>query len=310
MKIVFMGTPQIAVDSLQRLIDDGHEVAAVVTQPDKPKGRGKKMAMSPVKELALKHNICVLQPEKASKPEFIDEIREINPDLVVVLAYGQILKKDLLEIPKLGCINVHVSLLPELRGAAPINWAIINGLKKTGITTMFMDAGLDTGDIIEAREFELNDEITAGELHDWMMVEGAEILSSTIKKISKSDFSRTKQDNSKSTYAPTLNKEMAHVDFSRSARGIHNLVRGINPWPGAWCEYGENKMKIWKTCVLSDAGQNNEIGKIADVDKNGIVVLCGIGKLLIQEIQMPNKKRMAVSEYIKGNDIELGLILK
>ena len=166
MKIVFMGTPQIAVDSLQRLIDDGHEVVAVVTQPDKPKGRGKKMAMSPVKELALKHNICVLQPEKASNPEFIDEIREINPDLVVVLAYGQILKKDLLEIPKLGCINVHVSLLPELRGAAPINWAIINGLKKTGITTMFMDAGLDTGDIIEAREFELNDEITAGELHD------------------------------------------------------------------------------------------------------------------------------------------------
>src|SRR3712207_4626133 len=202
MRIVFMGTPDIAVDSLKRLIDEGHDICAVVTQPDRPKGRGKKLAMSPVKELAIEYDIEVLQPEKASDTEFVDKIRDINPDLIVVIAFGQILKKDLLDIPRLGCINVHVSILPKYRGAAPINWVLINGEKKTGVTIMFMDEGLDTGDIIECKEFDLDTQINAGELHDIMMVEGAELLVKVVKNLESGNYTRTVQDHSKHTYAP------------------------------------------------------------------------------------------------------------
>lgn len=310
MKIVFMGTPHIAVNSLNRLIEDGHDIEAVVTQPDRPKGRGKKLSISPVKEVAIKNNLRILQPLKASEAEFIDTLKKISPDLIVVIAYGQILRKELLEIPKYGCVNVHVSLLPKLRGAAPINWAIINGFEKTGITTMFMDEGLDTGDIILSKEYNLDNDITAGELHDWMMVEGAEILSETVKQIENSTFTRTKQDDSISTYAPMMDRNLGHIDFSKSAKEIHNLVRGTIPWPGAWCESELGKMKIWKTSIISQTGENKNFGEIIDVDKEGIKVVCGTGEIVIKEIQMPNKKRMPVSEYIKGNNIELGIILR
>lgn len=308
MRIVFMGTPDIATKTLERILADGHEVCAVVTQPDRPKGRGKKVVMSPVKEVALEHELKVLQPQKASEPEFIKELEELAPDLIVVIAYGQILRKNLLEIPKKGCINVHVSLLPKLRGAAPINWTIINGDEKTGVTTMFMDEGLDTGDIIMTKEFALDDEITAGELHDWMMDEGAILLSQTLKAIEDGSFTRTKQDDSESTYAPMMDRDLGHVDFSKDAKSIHNLVRGTIPWPGAWCMLGDKKMKIWKSKVVK-SNSSKPAGTVLAVDKNGIEVACGENSLLIVELQMPNKKRMEVSEYIKGNSIELGSIL-
>ncbi|TQQ84431.1 methionyl-tRNA formyltransferase [Peptacetobacter hominis] len=308
MKVVFMGTPDIAVPCLQKLIDEGHEVAAVVTQPDKPKGRGKKLAMPPVKELAVKYDIPVLQPVRARDEEFVKSIKEINPDLIVVIAFGQILGKELLEIPKYGCINVHVSLLPKYRGAAPINWVIINGEKKTGITTMYMDEGLDTGDIILSKEFDLDRYITAGELHDRMMVEGAEILKDTIDLIEKGEAKRTPQNHDEFSYAPIMDRNLGNIDFTKSAEEIHNLARGVNPWPGAYTFYNDVKMKIWKTDVLNEKS-SKEPGTVLSVDKNGIKISTGDGILLVEEIQMPNKKRMPVSEYIKGNSIDTGAIL-
>ena len=304
MRIVFMGTPEIAVPSLERLISDGHDLCAVVTQPDRPKGRGKKLAFSPVKEAAMRHELEILQPEKASQPD----LRELNPDLIVVIAFGQILRKEVLDLPKYGCVNVHVSLLPKYRGAAPINWAIINGEEKTGVTTMFMDEGLDTGDIIKTREFSLDDEINAGQLHDIMMEEGADVLSQTVKAIEDGTAERIRQNDDESTYAPMMDRNLGHIDFKKSAVSIHNLVRGTVPWPGAWCESPYGKIKIWKTRI-GQGQTDREPGTIVSVDKQGIEVACGMGMLLIEEIQMPNKKRMHVSEYIKGNTIEIGKIL-
>lgn len=308
MRIVFMGTPEIAVPSLERLISDGHDLCAVVTQPDRPKGRGKKLAFSPVKEAAMRHELEILQPEKASQPDFLDRLRELNPDLIVVIAFGQILRKEVLDLPKYGCVNVHVSLLPKYRGAAPINWAIINGEEKTGVTTMFMDEGLDTGDIIKTREFRLDDEINAGQLHDIMMEEGADVLSQTVKAIEDGTAERIRQNDDESTYAPMMDRNLGHIDFKKSAVSIHNLVRGTVPWPGAWCESPYGKMKIWKTRI-GQGHTDREPGTIVSVGKQGIEVACGMGMLLIEEIQMPNKKRMHVSEYIKGNNIEIGKVL-
>lgn len=309
MKIVFMGTPEIAIDSLESIISAGHDVLAVVTQPDRPKGRGKSIVMSPVKEIALNHGIRVIQPQKASDPLFVQEIRDLSPDLIVVEAFGQILKKDLLEVPRFGCVNIHVSLLPRLRGAAPINWTLINGDKKTGVTTMFMDEGLDTGDIIMAKEFELDDEINAGQLHDWMKVEGAKLLIETIKAIESGSYPRIKQDDSLSTYAPMMDKNLGHIDFEKDSRTIHNLVRGVVPWPGAWCESEYGKIKIWKTRMEEERLVDGKVGEVIDVSKNGIFVICGKGVLVIEELQMPNKKRMPVSEFIKGNKIDIGTVL-
>ena len=309
MRIVFMGTPEIAEGSLKSLIENNHEILAVVTQPDRPKGRGKSIVMSPVKELALKYNLPVLQPNKASEETFIEKIKSLNPDLIVVVAFGQILRKNLLDIPKYGCVNVHVSLLPRLRGAAPINWAIINGDDKTGVTTMFMDEGLDTGDIIKTKEFLLDDEINAGQLHDWMKDEGAKLLIDTVESIEKGNYERIKQDDSLSTYAPMMDKNLGHVDFSKEARTVHNLVRGVVPWPGAWCESRYGKIKIWKTKVIDKDYNDVENGEVIKVDKDGILVSCGKNCILIEELQMPNKKRMPVSEFIKGNKIDIGTVL-
>ncbi|WAW14234.1 methionyl-tRNA formyltransferase [Peptostreptococcus equinus] len=305
MRIVFMGTPDIAVPSLEKLVNSEHEVCAVVTQPDRPKGRGKKLAYSPVKEFAIEKNIEILQPNKTTETGFMKRMKEINPDLIVVIAFGQILKKELLELPKFGCINIHVSLLPKYRGAAPINWAIINGEKKTGVTIMYMDEGLDTGDIISTKEFELDNEINAGQLHDIMMVQGAELLIDTIKDIEAGTNKRIKQDDSLSNYAPLMDKDLGHLDFNKKANDLHNLIRGVVPWPGAWSIYNDQKMKIWKSSV-ENKNSEQEPGKILSVDKNGIRISCKEGILNISEIQMPNKKRMQVSEYIKGNKIEVG----
>ena len=226
----------------------------------------------------------------------------------MVIAFGQILRKEVLDLPKYGCVNVHVSLLPNYRGAAPINWAIINGEEKTGVTTMFMDEGLDTGDIIQIKDFRLDNEINAGQLHDIMMDEGAEVLSQTVRAIEDGTANRTKQNDDESTYAPMMDRDLGHIDFKKSAVCIHNLVRGTVPWPGAWCESPYGKIKIWKTSI-SQGQTGKEPGTIVAVGKDGIEVACGVGLILIEEIQMPNKKRMHVSEYIKGNTIEIGKIL-
>lgn len=308
MKIVFMGTPEFAVPCLQKIIDEGHEVLAVVTQPDKPKGRGKKLAMPPVKELALKYNIDVYQPLKAREESFVEKLKEINPELIVVVAFGQILPKSILDIPKFGCVNVHASLLPKYRGAAPLNWVIINGEEKTGVTTMYMDVGLDTGDMILKSEIPLDDEITAGELHDKMMVQGAEVLKDTIDLISKGEAPREQQNDEETCYSPIMDKSLGNIDWSKSATDIHNLIRGVNPWPSAYTTYDKQTMKIWKTKVLDKLSEKTP-GTILSVDKNGIEVSTGDKVLQISEIQMSGKKRMIVSEYIKGNDISTGIVL-
>ncbi|MGL5331003.1 MAG: methionyl-tRNA formyltransferase [Peptostreptococcaceae bacterium] len=308
MKIVFMGTPDIAVGCLQSIIDEKHEILGVVTQPDKPVGRGKKMGMPPVKELAIKHDIPVYQPIKARDEEFVQILRDLNPDLIVVVAFGQILPKSILDIPKFGCVNVHVSLLPKYRGAAPINWVIINGEEKTGVTTMYMDEGLDTGDMILTSEFNLNDEITAGELHDIMKEEGAKVLIETINLIQKDEAPRIPQNHEEFTYAPMMNKTLGQLDFTKTAKEIHNLVRGVNPWPSAYTTYKDQTMKVWKTEVLAETSDKAP-GTILSVDKNGIKVSTKENVLLIKEIQMPGKKRVLVSEYIKGNSIENNEIL-
>ena len=308
MKIVFMGTPEFAVPCLQKIIDEGHEVLAVVTQPDKPKGRGKKLAMPPVKELALKYNIDVYQPVKAREDSFVEKLKEINPELIVVVAFGQILPKSILDIPQFGCVNVHASLLPKYRGAAPLNWVIINGEEKTGVTTMYMDVGLDTGDMILKSEIPLDDEITAGELHDKMMVQGAEVLKDTIDLISKGEAPREKQNDEETCYSPIMDKSLGNIDWSKSATDIHNLIRGVNPWPSAYTTYDKQTMKIWKTKVLDKLSEKTP-GTILSVDKNGIEVSTGDKVLQISEIQMSGKKRMIVSEYIKGNDISTGIVL-
>ena len=308
MKIVFMGTPEFAVPCLQKIIDEGHEVLAVVTQPDKPKVRGKKLAMPPVKELALKYNIDVYQPVKAREESFVEKLKEINPELIVVVAFGQILPKSILDIPKFGCVNVHASLLPKYRGAAPLNWVIINGEEKTGVTTMYMDVGLDTGDMILKSEIPLDDEITAGELHDKMMIDGANVLKETIDLIAQGKAPREKQNDDETCYSPIMDKTLGNIDWNKSAKDIHNLVRGVNPWPSAYTTYENQTMKIWKTKVV-DKNSDKAPGTILKVDKEGIEVNTGNGVIQISEIQMSGKKRMVVSEYIKGNTISTDIVL-
>lgn len=308
MKIVFMGTPEIATGCLQKIIDEKHEVIGVVTQPDKPQNRGKKLGMPPVKELALKYNIPVYQPVRAREESFIETLKELNPDVIVVVAFGQILPKSILDIPKLGCINVHVSLLPKYRGAAPINWVIINGETKTGVTTMYMDEGLDTGDMILKTEFNLDDEITAGELHDQMMEIGSQTLKETLDLIEKGCAPREKQNHDEFSYAPMMNKALGNINWNKSAKEIHNLVRGVNPWPSAYTTYHDNTMKIWKTRVLSETSDKT-CGTILRVDKDGMRVSTKDNVILIEELQMPGKKRVLVSEYIKGNSIESDKVL-
>lgn len=309
MRAIFMGTPDFAVPTLRRLIEN-HEVLAVFTQPDKPKGRGQKMQPPPVKEAALKNNIPVYQPQKLkNNKEVIDLIKSLNPDVIVVVAYGQILPKEILEIPKYGCINVHASLLPKLRGAAPINWAIINGFKTTGVTTMLMDVGLDTGDMLLKKEIEIKDDETAGELHDRLMTIGADLLIETLEKIKDGGIIPEKQEDSLSSYAPMLSKDMGHINWNKDNIEIYNLIRGLLPWPGAYFYYKNNMIKIWKAKI----GNNNinEVpGKILDVTRDGIEIACKEGSIIITELQEMGGKRMSVDSYLNGHDIEIGSILE
>lgn len=281
MNIVFMGTPDFSVPSLKTLIKE-YNVTAVLTQPDKPKGRGKKMAFSAVKEEALKHGIPVYQPIKLKDDRsLIETLKQLKPDFMIVVAFGQILTKEVLDIPKYGCINLHASLLPMYRGAAPINWAIINGEKVSGNTTMLMDVGLDTGDMILKDEVEITDNMTAGELHDILMVRGAELLVKTIEGIAKENIVLQKQSD-ETFYAKMLDKNIAKIDWNKSSKEIHNLVRGLNPWPIAYTNYKDERMKIFETEHVEEKA-SKEPGTIIDVSKKGIKVACREGVLLIKK---------------------------
>jgi len=304
-----MGTPEFAVPSLDMLIKEGHDVVAVVTQPDKPKGRGNKMCCPPIKEYAIEHKIDVLQPTKVKTSEFTEKIKEINPDLLVTAAYGKILPKSVLDIPKYGCINVHGSLLPKYRGAAPIQWSIINGEKVTGITTMYTDVGMDTGDMLIKGEIEINEDMTAGELHDKLSVLGAQVLKETLKELQEGRLERIAQCDSDATYASMMTKETGCIDWTKSSKEIHNLVRGTNPWPGAYTFYCGKKMKIWTTCVLCEDKHNINAGTICKVGREGIVVACGTGKVNIKEVQFDSCRRMCIEQYLCGHKLDEGEVL-
>lgn len=325
LKILFMGTPDFAQESLKSIYDAGFEIIGVVTNPDKPKGRGMKLAYSPVKEYALEKNLKIYQPIKIrNNTEFLDEIRALAPDVICVVAYGKILPKEILEIPKLGCINVHGSLLPKYRGAAPIQWAVLNGDKTTGITTMYMNEGMDTGDMILKEEVEIGPEETTGDLWQKLSKIGGEILVKTLKLIEEGKAPREKQTE-EATLAPMLNKEMALIDWENSdANKIHNLIRGLNPIMGAYLYIDGKKIKFWKSKVLTkeeffsyktefeeyEAKFNNLVPGtilIAD-DKDGLYIKANGGVLKILEIQGENAKRMPTADFLRGNHLIAGMI--
>ena len=304
MKIVFMGTPDFAVPSLEALIEK-YGVEAVFTQPDRPKGRGKKMAFSAVKEVAVKHDIKVFQPEKLKDDrEAIEYLKDIRPDFIIVVAFGQILTKEVLDIPKYGCINLHASLLPMYRGAAPLNWVVINGEKKSGNTTMLMDVGLDTGDMLLKDEVEITENMTAGELHDILMVRGGNLLIETIEGVANGTVKGIKQEG-ETCYAKMLSKNTGKISWDKSAREIHNLIRGLNPWPIAHTTYKDDNMKIYESEVLNE-NSNEEPGTILSVNRTGMKVSCKNGILLIKKVQFPNGKPLTIEQYINGKDIEVG----
>ena len=308
MKIVYMGTPDFAVLPLEALYSDGHEIALVVTQPDKPKGRGHKMQPPPVKEFALSHNIPVYQPESAKTDEAYEYLKSFDADIFIVAAYGQILTQRVLDIPKHGCINIHASLLPKYRGAAPIQWCIINGEKVTGVTTMQMNAGLDTGDMLVKEEVEILPTDTGETLHDKLAALGVNTIRETIKQIEVGALSPVPQDDSLSCYAPMINKATGYIDFSKSATEINNLVRALNSYPYASTTYSGTRFKVIASKVLCGDFSGTS-GEILDVTKDGICVKCAKDALIITDVQFEGKKKMPVSEYIKGNKIETGIVL-
>lgn len=310
MRIVFMGTPDFAVPCLKVLIEQKHDIAAVVTQPDRAKGRGKKLAPPPVKVLAEEAGIPVYQPERIKTPEFTELLRSLKPDAIIVVAFGQILSKEILDIPPQGCINVHASLLPKYRGAAPINWCIINGEKVTGVTTMYMDVGLDTGDMIIKKETAIGDNETAGELHDRLMELGVQVLSETMELIAAGNAPRTPQDDAEATYAPIMTKALGRIDWSKPAEEIRNLIRGTYPWPGAFTTYNSKVFKVFSAELLDPGIISSKPGTIARVEKDRIVVDCGSGRLAITELQFENEKRMSVEAYLRGHEIETGAVLQ
>ena len=324
LNIIFMGTPDFAKESLEALYNEKYNIIAVVTNPDRPKGRGMKMIASPVKEFATQKSIPVLQPDKIS--EIKEELSELNPDLFCVVAYGKILPKDILDIPKLGSINVHGSLLPKYRGAAPIQWAVINGDKKTGITTMYMDAGMDTGDIILKREVNIDEDETTGELWEKLSKIGGKLLVETVKKIENKTAPRVKQSND-FTMAPMLNKEMAHINWEeKDATEIKNLIRGLNPIMGAYTFFNGKKIKIWvadkieiKDFVNKYPEFKQHINRLNDVTggtviyldaKDGLYVKAKNGIVIIKEVQGENAKRMSVQDFLRGNPIQMAEILE
>lgn len=306
MKIIFMGTPDFAVPSLKALIDSEHEVIAVVAQPDKPKGRGRKLAPPPTKVLADQHNIPILQPEKVRTEEFFSQLQGLSPDLICVTAYGKIIPKNILELPKHGCINVHASLLPKYRGAAPINWAIVRGEKQTGITTMLMDEGMDTGDMLLKKEIQIQDEDDAGSLSEKLSQLGGALLLETISDLEQGSLSPSKQDESQATYAPILKKSDGEIKWEKPALELWNLIRGMNPWPGTFTKLENKSLKIYKSKLADGEGSS---GEVLDSDPGTLRVSTGEGALEILELQLEGSKKMDTKSFLSGRKIEKGAML-
>lgn len=295
MKIVFMGTPDFAVPCLEALIKDGNEIAAVFTQPDKPKGRGYTLTPPPVKVCALQHGLEVYQPVTLKDGQALEILKAISPEMIVVVAYGKILPKEILDLPEKGCVNVHASLLPEYRGAAPIQWAVLDGKKKTGVTAMYMDVGLDTGDMLMKAELDIGENETADELHDRLAALGAELIVKTVHAAAEGSLVREKQDDSLSCYASMLTKEMSAVDFSKPARKVHDLVRGLNSWPSATAMLNGKRIKLHRTLIADGSGKPGQV-----LSLKPFVVACGEGAIEIVELQPEGKKKMSAQSFLNG----------
>lgn len=308
MKIIFMGTPELAAVSLKALIEAGHEISLVVTQPDREKGRGKKVQMSPVKEVALNHNIEVFQPLKIKEAEAVAKLKEYPADIFVVAAFGQILSKEILDMPKYGCINVHASLLPMYRGAAPIQWSIIDGQKESGVTIMQMAQGLDTGDMISKVAVEITPAETGDSLHDKLASAGAKLLIETLVSIENNTAERTPQDDEKSCYAKKLTKELGRLDFSKDYIELERLIRGLNSWPGAYTYIDGKTLKIWES-IACENNSKLACGTIFDVTAKSFKVKCSGGALEIKSLQLEGKKRMDTDAFLRGYEIKEGSIL-
>lgn len=309
MRVVFMGTPDFAVGTLEALLEAGHEVVAVVTQPDKPKGRGKTLMPTPVKEAALARMIPVLQPKKVREPEFVETLRKIGPDVIVVAAFGQIISKEILEMPRYGCINVHASLLPAYRGAAPIQWAVINGDKESGVTIMRMNEGLDTGDMIDKVVVPLDENETGGSLFDKLSAAGAKLCAEVLEKLENGTAVFEKQPELSTTdYAAMIDKKMGKINWERPAKEIEQLIRGLNPWPSAYTFMKGKSLKLWTASVVYEE-RKAVPGEIVEIGKEGILVKTGEGLLLIRELQLEGKKRMDTAAFLRGYTVDKGWIL-
>ena len=309
MNFVFMGTPDFAVGILEELIKAGHKCRMAVTQPDKPKGRGHEMAFPPVKEAAISHGIEVMQPERVSDTECIARLRSLEADVFVVAAFGQILTREILDIPKYGCINVHASLLPKYRGASPIQWAVINGDEVSGVSTMLMSEGLDTGDIIMEKEVVLSPDETGGSLFDKLAREGAELAAETLKALERGTAVYTKQDDALASYTGKIDKKFGRIDWSKPAVSIERLIRGLDPWPGTFTDLGGKSLKIWKAAV-SELDREAEAGAVIYVDKDIFRVQCGRGSLEILKLQLEGKKAMDTASFLRGYKVSVGDVLK
>ena len=309
MRVVFMGTPDFAVGTLEALLEAGHEVVAVVTQPDKPKGRGKTLMPTPVKEAALARMIPVLQPKKVREPEFVETLRKIGPDVIVVAAFGQIISKEILEMPRYGCINVHASLLPAYRGAAPIQWAVINGDKESGVTIMRMNEGLDTGVMIDKVVVPLDENETGGSLFDKLSAAGAKLCAEVLEKLENGTAVFEKQPELSTTdYAAMIDKKMGKINWERPAKEIEQLIRGLNPWPSAYTFMKGKSLKLWTASVVYEEREAVP-GEIVEIGKEGILVKTGEGLLLIRELQLEGKKRMDTAAFLRGYTVDKGWIL-
>jgi methionyl-tRNA formyltransferase len=301
MRVVFMGTPDIASVCLKKIIADGFDVVAVYTQPDRPKGRGMKMVYSPVKELALQHDLPVFQPESFKDDAAVEQLRQLQPDVVAVVAYGRILPQRVLDIATKGCVNIHASILPQYRGSAPYQWAVLDGCTETGVTAQFMSRGVDEGDIIDVAKTAIDENETAGQLLDRLAVLGADLLSSVLRRFAEGDVVGVPQDGSQATFAPMLDKSICPIDWNKTARQIHNQVRGLHPWPVATMELKGQRFKVHETRVLDRSG---EAGQILELTKTGLVIACGEGAVEIRQLQAEGGKRMAAPDYFRGHPLE------
>ena len=300
MRVVFMGTPDIAATCLKKILSDGFEVVGVYTQPDRPKGRGMKMVASPVKELALAHDIPVFQPENFRADEDVQALRDLKPDVCAVVAYGRILPQRVLDIPTKGCVNIHASLLPQYRGSAPYQWAVLDGLKETGVTAQHMALQMDAGDVIDVAKTPIGENETAGELLDRLAVLGADLLSRTLSRFNEGDVKGTPQNENDVSFAPMLDKSMCPIDWHKTARQVHNQVRGLHPWPVATMELKGQKFKVHATAVVDGKG---EPGEILGLTKTGLVIACGEGAIEVRSLQAEGGKRMAAPDYFRGHPL-------